>query len=101
MWGLNLGNRSRWVKTGRPRMFLKVVLDVSSCSPWDATNFAQVLRVLHNLLAAAQPQAVAIARTAATLTPAARSVRTDSRAVTPVVTMSSTSTTSPRFPCGR
>src|ERR1700757_4930349 len=30
---------------------LTVVLDVSSCSPWDATNFADLLQVLHVLLA--------------------------------------------------
>jgi hypothetical protein len=88
-------------------MFLKVVLDVSSCSPWRATDFAELLQVLHNLLAASsgfhgfhgvsgsgQNQADARASTAATRIPAARRARTDSRAVAPVVTMSSTSTTS-------
>ncbi len=88
-------------------MFLKVVLDVSSCSPWRATDFAELLQVLHNLLAASsgfhgfhgvsgsgQIQADARASTAATRIPAARRARTDSRAVAPVVTMSSTITTS-------
>ncbi len=61
------------------------VLDVSPCSPYRATPFADLLRVLH---------AAAMARIAATCTPAAWSTRTDSRAVAPVVTTSSTSNTS-------
>src|ERR1700749_4792492 len=84
------------VRDSRPResrrLFLKVVLDFSSCSPTHATDFAEPLQVLHNLLAihrnfsGHRNHAAAIDSTAATRIPPACSVRTDSRAVAPVVT---------------
>ncbi len=76
-----------------------VAADGSPCSPTRATNFKYVFSVLHpGLIPAKKPtarQACEIASTADTSAPARVSIRTDSAAVAPVVTMSSTSTTSP------
>ena len=80
--------------------------DGSPCSPGSATNLADLFSVLHPGLIStklagsvrAGYQACASARTATTRAPVVCRVRTDSAAVAPVVTMSSTTSTSPANP---